>query len=108
MRNQNRGAPAHEFAQPAQDAIFGIGVNAGKRIVEYQDFRIANHRARQRNALLLPAGDGDAALAEQRVKTLRKILDLRGDAGDVRRATHALRRIVIDSEGDVFADRLAE
>ena len=56
-----------DFVQAAQDALLGVGIHAGKGIVENQDARIAKDGAGQGGALLLAAGKRDAALADHGV-----------------------------------------
>ena len=51
-------------AQPRQNLLFGVGVHRRQRIVQDQDPRVDRHGARQRGALLLPARQRDAALAD--------------------------------------------
>ena len=56
MRNQNGGASAHDIFKALQNALFSEGVDARQRVVEDQDFRIAQDGARDGDALLLAAG----------------------------------------------------
>ena len=72
MRNKNRSSILHDFAQMIQDLIFGVGIHAGKRIIENQDPWIANDRAGNGGSLLLSAGKRDAALAHQGLELLGK------------------------------------
>ena len=66
----------------AQNALFGVGIDARERVVEDQNLRLAQNRAREGRPLLLPAGKRDAALADHRVEALREALDFTGNAGD--------------------------
>ena len=66
--NKDGRATAHDLAQAGEDALFGIGVHARQRIVEDQDARVADDGAGDGGALLLPAGEGDAAFADQSLK----------------------------------------
>src|SRR3982074_788785 len=40
VRNQNRGAAAHDAAQAREDALLGLRIDAGKGIVEDQNARV--------------------------------------------------------------------
>ena len=99
---------AHHVAQAAQNPFFGIGVDAGKRVVQNQNLGSRNDRACQRGALLLAAGKRDAAFADHRFVPLRE--------SSISPAMHAIsaasriRRLrpLGDAEGDVFAQRFAE
>ena len=53
-----------------EDRRLGLGVDGGERVVEHQDLRLAHERARERDALLLPAGELHAALADDGVEPL--------------------------------------
>ena len=108
VRHQNRRPLLHHFAQPAQDALFGVGVHARKRIVQDQNSWLAQDGARQRCPLLLAAGKRDAALADHGVEPLRKALNLAGNAGDLRRFENVLFVRVRHAKRDVLAQRLAE
>src|SRR6266478_1421379 len=64
MRNENGGAALHDSAQSGENALLGLRINGGKRIVEDKDAGIADDGAGNGGALLLPAGEGDAAFAD--------------------------------------------
>ena len=70
--DDERRALPHHAAQPRQDLLFGVGVHRRQRIVQDQDARVEHHRAGERRALLLPARQRDAALADERVVALRE------------------------------------
>src|SRR6267154_2750037 len=74
MRNQNRRATIHDAFQAGQDAFFGLRVHTRKRIIQYQNTRIANHGAGNCGALFLPTRESDSAFADHRFIALRKIL----------------------------------
>jgi len=56
VRNENGSSSLHDFAQVIQNLIFGMRVHAGERVVENQNFRIANQSPGNRGALFLSAG----------------------------------------------------
>src|SRR5712692_8978528 len=58
VRNQNGGAPVHDAPQAREDALFGLGVDAGEGIVKDQDARVPDNGAGNGCALLLSAGEG--------------------------------------------------
>jgi hypothetical protein len=108
VRNQYRRALAHHVPQAAQNALFGIGIDARKRVVQYQDLRLPQNRARDRGALFLPAGKRDSALAHHGFVLVWKTLNLARQAGDFRRLQNAFLDCIGNSESDVFAQRIAE
>ena len=67
--------------QSAQNALFGVGVHAGQRVVEDENGRAAQQGAGNGGALLLPSGERDAALAHHGFKPLRKLLEFLADMG---------------------------
>src|SRR5262245_33935220 len=76
VRNENRRAPLHDLAQMIENLVFGMGIDAGERVVENQNSRAPQQRARDRSALFLAAGEGDSALADRRCVALWETLDI--------------------------------
>ena len=66
-------------------------VDARKRVVEDEDGRVDDERARQGYALLLPAGERDAALPHHRVVAVRKIGDVLVEPRDTGRSLDSLQ-----------------
>ncbi len=65
------GAPLHQPLQRQLDQPFGLGVDAGGGVVQDQDARVLEQGAGDGDALLLPAGEGDAPLADLRCRSRR-------------------------------------
>src|ERR1700747_939489 len=63
VRNQNGGAAVHDAAQASENALFGLRIDAGEGSVEDEDARVADDGAGDGRALLLSAGERDAAFA---------------------------------------------
>src|SRR5216684_4949914 len=80
--DQNSGAALHDAAQAAEDALFGLRVHGGKRVVEDQNARITDDGAGNGGALLLPAGEGDAALTDHSFVGFAEVLDVAVQAGN--------------------------
>ena len=66
--DEDRGAALHDFAQAGEDLLLGVGVDGGQCVVEDEDAGVAEHGAGDGGALLLAAGEGDAALADHGVE----------------------------------------
>jgi hypothetical protein len=81
VRDEDGGASAHEIAQVVENFVFGVGVDAGEGVVEDKDAGAAEDGAGDGGALLLAAGEGDAALAHRGVVAVGKRLDVGGDVG---------------------------
>ena len=75
--------PCGDALELGLDRLLGARVERGGRLVEDQDARIFQQRARDRHALLLAAGELEAALADLGFVLLRKRFD---EVVDVRRA----------------------
>ena len=108
MRDDQRGAIAHQLHQRFLDAAFGLVVQRRHGLVENQDGRVLEQRARNGDALALAAREQCAAVSDRRVQPLRQIRGEFVDVGDVRRLLHGFRIRIVDAEGDVVADRIVE
>src|SRR5438128_12614214 len=72
MRDDDAGASAQEPAERCLDPLLGAGVDAARRLVEDQDARVGEHRARERQQLALPLTQRAALLRESRSVALRQ------------------------------------
>ena len=63
--DDERGPPGHRLAQPRFDLRLGGRVDRGGGVVEDQDARIGEQGAGDRHPLALPAGEGEATLADR-------------------------------------------
>src|SRR6266436_4809355 len=108
MRNQNGGAAFHDSAESGEDVLLGLRVNGGKRIVEDKDAGIADNGAGNGGALLLPAGEGDAAFADHGFVGLGEAHHLSVQAGNFGCLADARVVKLRQAEGDVAAHGLAE
>jgi hypothetical protein len=108
VRDEDGGPPLHDLAQMVQDAIFGLGVHTGERVVEHQDAGAADQRARNGRALFLPAGKREAALPDQSVVAIGKTLDLIGDIGGLGGPANFCIGGVLGPESDVLPNGVAE
>src|SRR2546426_4324030 len=73
MRDDKRGAPAHEALEGELHRLLALGIERARRLVEQQDGAVGEYRARDRDPLPLPARELDAALAERRGDALREL-----------------------------------
>ena len=94
----------------------GAVVEGGERVVEDQDLRLSRERPRDRQPLLLPAGQVCAALRDLAVKSVRKrvdkVLRLRKRQRFVERRFGALtcgaaEREVMQQAYDIIASRIS-
>src|SRR6185312_16986004 len=67
MGDDERGAAAEQMGQALLNQRFGFGIEAAGGLVQNQDGRVGEQRARDREALALSAGEFDAALAHDGV-----------------------------------------
>ena len=75
VRDHERGAMAHQLFQRGLHQRLAFGIERRGRFVQQQQRRIAQDRARDRDALALAAGQRHAALAERRVEAARQAAD---------------------------------
>ena len=64
-------APLRQAVECLLDQTLGLGVERARGLVEDEDRRVAQNRPRDRDPLLLAAGEAVAALAHDRVVTIR-------------------------------------
>ena len=72
MRHQEDQPARAPGRQVLEHAPLGLGVERRGRLVEDQDRRVLQHRARDRDALALAGRELRAALAERRVVAVRQ------------------------------------
>src|ERR1051326_8713881 len=84
MRDKNCRAAFHNSAQMIQDFVFGLGVDAGKSVIENQNSRIANQSSGNRGALLLSTRQCEPAFSHGGKVLVWKFLDVFSDIGGVR------------------------
>ena len=65
----------HQPIERFEDQFFGSGVEAGGGSSRIRIWSIADHGARDRDTLALPAGKSHAAFAEDRVIALRHLFN---------------------------------
>ena len=70
MGDGDHGAALGEALERLLHRALGLGVEGAGGLVEHQDRRVAQHGARDRDALLLAAGEAVAALADHGVVAL--------------------------------------
>ena len=100
--------PAHDLAQRRLDLLLGRRVDRRRRVVEDQDPRVGQERARDRDALALAAAERQPALADARLVALGQPLDEVVGLCAPRGQLDLLRRRVRPGVGDVLAHRRAE
>ena len=68
--DDDRGAAGEQAAQAVLDPALGVEVDVRRRLVEDQDPRVGDERARERDELALAGRELYAALADLRVQAL--------------------------------------
>src|SRR5579862_2872825 len=108
MRNEDRGAALHHFAEVVENFIFSVGVDAGECVVEDENPGIPNQRAGNGGALFLSARESNAAFADHGLIALRKTLDIGGYIGGFGSVVNLPVVGGINPQRDVFANAVAE
>src|ERR1700686_5604846 len=95
-----------------EDFVFGVSVDAGEGVIEDEDSGAAEKGAGDGGALLLASGERDAAFADSGVVAFGETFDVLRDVGGFGGGFDIVQlRLAIFfcySEGDVFADGVAE
>ena len=102
--DEDGGGSCGIVAESAQDALFGVGIDAGQGVVEDEDGGAAQQGAGDGGALFLSAGKRDAAFADDGFKALRELLELLADVGGFGGFEHALPRLLGRAEGRGFRE----
>ena len=100
--------PCSSSAKERWISRLGRGVEGGGGLVEDQDRRILEKDTGDGEALLLPARELDAALADQGIEPVRQGGDHRVEPGAARGGGDVRLRGAEPAVGDVLADRAAE
>src|SRR5215472_5050517 len=108
MRDKDGGSPLHDVAEVVENLVFGLGIHAREGVIENQDTRVTDQRARDCRALLLPAGERNTALADHGFVAFREASNIGGNVSGCRRLTNLRVRGRIYAERDVFPDAVAE
>jgi len=82
--DDERRPARHELVKPGLYLSLGFGVQRARGLVQHEDGRVLVQRAGDRDALLLPSGQLEAALADLGVVGQREPLDERLDVGAAR------------------------
>eukprot|EP00961_Rhodomonas_salina_P125405 1689302-Rhodomonas_salina.1 len=72
VRDDDAGAPGRHAVERVQDERLRLRVQRRRRLVEEQDLRVLQRRARDRDALLLAAAQLEPTLADDGVEPLRE------------------------------------
>ena len=75
MGDDQRGPAHHQAVERRLDERLALRVHRRQRLVQHEDGRVAQERARDRDALALAAGQPDRALAHARGVALRQAAD---------------------------------
>ena len=109
MGDDEGGAPNVQAAQRLTDEGLGFGIHRGGRVVQDQDARVFEQRAGDRDALLLPARQGDALFADQCIVSMGEGHDHVMHRRHLRRLFHlGLGQVAPHAIRDVLADRARE
>ena len=106
--DEDGGAAFHAAAQLFEDALLGVGIDAGQGVVEDEDARVADQGAGKGGALLLTSGEGEAAFADEGLEAAGEVFEFLADVGGFGGVEHLFAAGVGGSEEDVLADGLAE
>ena len=92
MRDHEGGSPPHQTIEPSHQLVLACRVEAGGRLVEDQDRRVAKQDARDPDPLALAAGEPDPGGSELGVVAVRQPVDELVRARYLCRLDHRLAR----------------
>src|SRR5205085_10889154 len=75
VRDHNRGLAFHQIPQRVEDELLRFSIEACRWLIQNQNRRVTNNRARNRDALTLTTRQSHAALANHRVITVSHAID---------------------------------
>src|SRR5690348_1750877 len=75
MRDHERRPSGSQATETVLNHLLAFAVETRRRLVENQDARVCQNRARDRHALALTARQLDASLPDNRVVAVRELLD---------------------------------
>ncbi len=108
VRDDEHRSPAADLLHALLDDALALVIERARRLVENEDARIGDERARDRQPLLLAAREAAAALADDRVVALRQLEDEVVRAGELGRGEDPLDRHAGIGKRDVFPHRAVE
>ena len=106
--DDHHGPAARDAQQVGVDQRLALGIERAGGLVEDQDARIGDQRARDREALPLAAGEVGRAFLDVGLVAVRHALDEFFGAGQPGRAHRVVQRQARPAGEDVVADRAAE
>src|SRR5229473_5290407 len=104
MRDHEGSTAFHQIRQPFLYERLGLRIQARSGFVQYENSRIGENSAGDRNALALSAGQLHAAFADDGIVLLRKILGEFVDARNAARPQDVLLGGVGAREGYILPD----
>lgn len=105
VRNQDERRAARRFAQTSADGFIRLGVHRGQRVVKDHDGGMFQQRSGDCRALLLSAGEGHAALANNRIIAVLKAGNRIMQTGFLRRLLDFRLTDAVFGDGDILRDR---
>lgn len=108
VRDDDGGPVHHEPVQRLLHQILRVRVQRRRRLVQDKYLWVLHDRARDGDALLLPARQPRTSFAHHSLVALRERLDERVRVGELGRSDDVPRVRVLHAEPDVFRDARAE
>ena len=104
MGDEEGGLPCPAGLQVVQNDLLRPGIHRRDGVVQNEDGRILQQGARNGDALLLPAGNGDATFAEDGLVAVLEVHDVVPHIGQAGGPLDVLLGGVIHAECDVVSD----
>ena len=108
VRDDDTGPPLHQDVDSLLDGIFRNGIQGGGGLVQYEDLGIFQDHAGDTQALFLSPGELEAAVADDRVISVRLRHDKVMDTGDPAGRLNLLHGCLLIGHTKVLQDRSVE
>ncbi len=108
MGDDEARPPPHQHRETPLDEGFALAVEVARRLVQDQNARVRQDRPRDGQALLLPAAEAHAPLADERAVALLRLADETVGVRGLRRGDDLIGARLAPGVGDVLGDGAVE
>ena len=108
VSNENSGLAGTVLAKIPKDDFLGVRINCGNGVIHYENRRILHKRACYGNTLLLSAGYGHTAFAENGILTLFELHDVAVNIGKHSRIFDGCFVSIVKGKADISCNGIGE
>src|SRR5580698_1209305 len=108
MRDEDGSRCSGVVTEAAENALLGVGIHTGQRVVENENRRSAQQGSRDCRTLLLPAGECHSAFTDNCFKALREFFEFNSNMRSFGGIEHIFSARSRSAKGQVLAQCVAE